>query len=103
MTTTVGVKTVIRSAEVRGGEDDRSPGDAPPQIIDASELETSAADLTTLEQSLAQSDRGHAVSGFDEISVSARTAYFVARIGRGVVGGSRGAPFGGGGRYGGGR
>ena len=100
MTTTVGIKPVIRSAEVRGGDDDRSSRDTPTEIIDTSELETSATDLTTLKQSLAQTNRGHTVSRFDEISVSTRTAHQVSRIRGGVVGGSSWTPFGdGGGRW----
>lgn len=94
MSATVVSETVVRGAEVGGGDDDGGAGDAPAVIVDAAELEARAADLAPLEECLAETHRGHAVAAPNEVTVAARATHLVAGIFGGVVGGMRGSPFG---------
>lgn len=93
----VGGEPVVRRAEVGGGDDQRRPRDAPPEVLDAPELEARAADLAALEQGLAEPHGGHPVPGPREVAVAARAADGVPGVGRGVVGGPGGPPLGEGG------
>lgn len=88
----VGGEPVVRRAEVGGGDDQRGPGDAPPKVVDAPELEARSADLAALEEGLAEPRGGHAVPGLREVAVPARATDGVPGIGRGVVGGPGGSP-----------
>lgn len=99
----VGGEPVVGRAEVGGGDDQRRPRDAPPEVVDAPELEARAADLAALEEGLAEPRGGHAVPGPREVPVAARAADGVPGVGRGVVGGPGGPPLGEGGGPGGGR
>ena len=81
------VGTVVRGAEIGGGDGDRRAGDAPPPVkvgvlLAAPELEAGAADLAAPEESLAESGGGHAITAVKEVAVSARAA---DRVGGGVV------------------
>ncbi|PON97813.1 hypothetical protein TorRG33x02_064030 [Trema orientale] len=91
---TVGREAVVWGAEVGGRDDDRRPRNAPAEILDAPQLEARAADLSPLEQRLAQPHRGHPVPALHQVSVPARAAHHVPRVGRRVVGSPSRSPFG---------
>lgn len=61
MAAAVGGKTIVRSAEVGGSKDDGGARNAPPQVVDTAKLEAGTANLSPLEQRLAQPHRGHPV------------------------------------------
>lgn len=92
MATAVSRKPEIRGAEIGSSDDDRSPRNAIPEVIDTSELKTSPADLPSLKKRGAQAYRGLAVARLLEIAISTRAADGVPGVGGCVVGGSRREP-----------
>lgn len=94
MAATLGRESVVRRAEVGGRHDNRGPGDAPAEVLDAPDLEAGTADLAALEQGLAQPHRRHPVPALRQVAVPARAAHQVTGVGGGVVRGTRGSPYG---------
>lgn len=89
----VGVGSVVRCAEIGGGDGNRRAGDAPAAVevgvlLAAAELEAGAADLAAVEEGFAECSGGHAVG---KVTVAARAA---KRVGGGVVRGMGEEPLG---------
>jgi len=89
----IGVGSVVRCAEVGGGDDNRRAGDAPAAVevgvlLAAAELEAGAADLAAAEEGFAECGGGHAVG---KVAVAARAA---ERVGGVVVRGVGEEPLG---------
>lgn len=91
--TTINGESKIRCAEIGGGDDDRGPRNTIPEVVDTSDLETGAADLTFLKEGGAQPRRSLAVAGLLEIAVPARASDGVTWVRRRVVRGPRRLPF----------
>ncbi|GER26740.1 zinc finger CCCH-type antiviral protein 1 [Striga asiatica] len=88
------VEAVVGRAEVCGGDDDGSAGDAPPEVLHAADLEAGAADLAPPEQDGAQGRGGLAVAALLKVSVPARAADGVDGVGSSVEGRAGGLPVG---------
>ena len=89
----LGVGSVVRCAEIGGGDDNRRAGDAPAAVevgvlLEAAELEAGAADLAAVEEGFAECGGGHAVGN---VGVAASAA---KRFGGGVVRGVGEEPLG---------
>lgn len=88
----VWVEAIVGRTEIGGRNDDRSSGNAPPEVIGALHLVAGATDLAPVEQNRAQRGRGLAIAAFLQIAVPAGTAHSVAGIRRRVVGGAGRTP-----------
>lgn len=94
MSTTIRLKPIIRSTKVSSSNNNRSPRNTPSQVLNTSDLEASAADLTFLKQDSTESSGGLTVPILFQIPKTTGPTDSVARIRGRVVGGSGGSPLG---------